>query len=599
MTKRMTFPPLTGGLDLARLDAGQMESRRSPEMKNLWWEDGMLRSRPGQVRLLEGVGQGRAAYEEDFHGWGFFHIGESLYCADLAQPAYILLRTGLGTAAGTFFRYGEHLYYKTAGHFLRIRYTEEGSPPFAAGELAEEAYVPTILMNAHPATGAGDLYEQENRLTGKLRVLFTPDGETSCYRLPLTALAAVEAVTVNGAAADYTADLAAGTVTFAAAPEGEANSVAITFRRSNPAAYDAVMTCRAAAVCLAGTEVCMVLGGSAQQPNAVFWNGNGGGGMQDAYFPMACYNLCGDSAEAVTGFGRQYDQLMVLKSGSIGRLTPTLETLEGKTVLALTYEGVHSGIGCDLPRTIALVENNLVFCNARLGVQRLLSASAAYENNLQCISAPVHGGADRSGLLAALAAGEAVAFDDGRRCWFAADGKVFLWDYAISTAADPAWFLFTNIDAAAFLRWGENVFHLGRDGSLNAFRPTLSDFGAGIEKVYRFPALSLGGYRCMKDVTEVLLTLHCGADSDITLDYETDWGAYTDPITIRGYTHRLVPRNLALRCLGLRPFAHVVRRRPPAKDVRHFAMGLRNALPGQDLGIVGAEVAWRETRREK
>ena len=406
MTKRMTFPPLTGGLDLARLDAGQMEPRRSPEMKNLWWEDGMLRSRPGQVRLLEGAGQGRAAYGEDFHGWGFFHIGEGLYCADLAQPAYILLRSGLGTAAGTFFRYGEHLYYKTAGHFLRIRYVEEGSPPFAAAELAEEAYVPTILMNAHPATGAGDLYEQENRLTGKLRVLFTPDGETSCYRLPLTALAAVEEVSVNGAAAEHTADLAAGTVTFAAAPEGEANSVAITFRRSNPAAYDAVMTCRAAAVCLSGTEVCMVLGGSAAQPNAVFWNGNGGGGMQDTYFPMACYNLCGDSAEAVTGFGRQYDQLMVLKSGSIGRLTPTLETLEGKTVLALTYEGVHSGIGCDLPRTIALVENNLVFCNARLGVQRLLSASAAYENNLQCISAPVHGGADRSGLLSALAAGE-------------------------------------------------------------------------------------------------------------------------------------------------------------------------------------------------
>ena len=97
----------------------------------------------------------------------------------------------------------------------------------------------------------------------------------------------------------------------------------------------------------------------------------------------------------------------------------------------------------------------------------------------------------------------------------------------------------------------------------------------------------------------MLLTLHCGADSDITLDYETDWGAYTDPITIRGYAFRLVPRNLALRCLGLRPFAHVVRRRPPAKDVRHFAMKLRNALPGQDLGIVGAEVAWRETRREK
>lgn len=599
-TKRMTFPPLSGGLDLAALDFGGMPPRRSPKMQNLWWQDGYLRSRPGQVRLNESVGEGRAAFGEDFHGWGFFHAGTALLCADLGAklPLYHTLMEDVGQVRGTFFRYGEALYYKTKGHFVRI--VCEGEGVFSARSLLDTAYVPTVLMNADPVSGAGDLYQQENRLTGRMRVCFTPDGVTKRYRLPVGELDAVESVTLNGESVTATADLGGGAVVFPEAPVGEANSLCITFRKENPEALHALMSCTFAAVYGSGTEVCMVLGGSAEAPSTVFWNGNDAYGMNDAYFPMACYNRCGDSAEAVTGFGRQYERMILLKEHSVGCLEGCVEEVEEKAVISLTYSEINTSLGCDLPWTVGLVENNLVFCHSRLGVQVLRSASAAYENNLKCVSTPIHGGAARTGLLAALREEPCpVAFDDGRCYWLCAAGQVYLWDYSISTADDPSWFYFTNIRPAAFVRRGQEVFHLGCDGALVAFRDTLSDFGGAIEKVYRFPTQSLGSYHRRKDVTELHLALRPAADSDIVIDYETDFGTYRDPCTVRGYVYRLAPRNLGWRCLGLRPFAQVETRRPPARDVRHFAMELSNAAAGQDLGIVSAELRWRETRREK
>ena len=131
MTRRAAYHILRGGLNLS--DYAAMKATQSPELKTLWWSEGMLRSRPGQVRLTAGTARGIAAFGEDFWGWGFFHIGENICCADLSAPApvYHTLYEGAGTEEGTFFRWGDCLYYKTDGQFLRIACIS-GDVPFAA-----------------------------------------------------------------------------------------------------------------------------------------------------------------------------------------------------------------------------------------------------------------------------------------------------------------------------------------------------------------------------------------------------------------------------------------------------------------------------------
>ena len=50
--KTMVFRDLSGGLNLLELDY-RMDADQSPEMKNLWWRDGLLSCRDGQEYLTE------------------------------------------------------------------------------------------------------------------------------------------------------------------------------------------------------------------------------------------------------------------------------------------------------------------------------------------------------------------------------------------------------------------------------------------------------------------------------------------------------------------------------------------------------------------
>ena len=50
--KTVIFKNLSGGLNLLELDY-RMDADESPEMQNLWWRDGLLGCRDGQVYLTE------------------------------------------------------------------------------------------------------------------------------------------------------------------------------------------------------------------------------------------------------------------------------------------------------------------------------------------------------------------------------------------------------------------------------------------------------------------------------------------------------------------------------------------------------------------
>ena len=74
------------------------------------------------------------------------------------------------------------------------------------------------------------------------------------------------------------------------------------------------MDCCYATVAGNGNNLCILLAGCPAQSNAVFWNSNDQYAMDPSYFPMTYYNLCGDSEEVVTGFGKQYDDLILFKN---------------------------------------------------------------------------------------------------------------------------------------------------------------------------------------------------------------------------------------------------------------------------------------------
>lgn len=607
----VTLPKLNGGLNLRELDY-RLDANESPAMKNMIWKDGVLQCRDGQVYVSEAAepGTGYAAAERLFHGRAFFHIGTALYSAGPGENPVTLTRLtgGVPEGRGTFFRYGGALYYKNRGGYFRVVYDGDG---FRAEDMTDpdNACTPVTVINAAPESGAGTLYQPENRLSPRKTVWYTAESGVTVYRLPVQNIDAVTRVEADGVVltegTDYTVNLLSGVVTFASAPpvtEPEtSNTVRVTYAKANAEALEAVLSCPYAIAYGSGNGLCVLLGGSSSQPNAVFWNGNDSAGMHPGYFPATNYNLCGGSGDAVTGFAQQYDDLMVCKERSVGKLIFSVESAEGRDLISFAYQSINAKIGCDLPWSIQQVTNNVVFCNTLRGVCLVNSASAAYENNISVISEKVNGNANR-GLLADVRDSETgtVSADDNEHYWLCANGHCYVWDYHDTEPGNPSWYYFEGVNGAAyFLDDAAGLYHLNAAGRVTKFMRSFADYDAAIEKSYTIPTQSFGNYGQLKDVLSVLLAVRNDTDSEVLIRYDTDYETRYDRTPIDTRSWRLSPRNLRWRSLAVFRYARVARRTPGCRHVRHFSLTLSNNVAQEDLAIVSAQIFYRFTEKER
>lgn len=121
-----------------------------------------------------------------------------------------------------FFGFDQKVYVLTGREYYRW----DG----AGGVEVVEGYVPVVTTAAPPA-GGGTLLERVNLLTGKRRARYSPDGAATVFQLAETGID--EVLSVEGTGVSWTADPAAGTVTFASAPAKGVNTVTITWRKGS------------------------------------------------------------------------------------------------------------------------------------------------------------------------------------------------------------------------------------------------------------------------------------------------------------------------------------------------------------------------------
>lgn len=598
------FPMLTGGLNIFELDY-RLDPNESPEMENLMWREGALNCRDGQVWLTEAeLGNGICTYDRFFKGYIFAHISTKLYCFDPAAETVTgtELISGMPEVRGSWFVYNDKLYYKTRGKYIEIVYS---GGVFTASDVV--GYTPVTVINAVPFNGSGDLYQPENRISASKTVWYNAEENETVYHLPVVDIDDVSKVTVDGVVltegSDYTVNKAAGTVTFVTAPPvtdpPTNNTVHITYSKANPDAMSSVMDC-IYAVPYGGTgALCVVMGGSLAQPNAYFWNGNNI--IMDAtYFPMTQYQLAGSADDAITGFGKQQSYLVVFQTNSVGRTILKTETIDDRVTIDLPYTAINDKAGCDLPWSIQLIENNLVWCNTYQGVHLLKDSSAAYENNVTCVSLKVNGSTIKAGLLEDVRNGGIVcSFDDDHRYWLCTNGHVWVWDYELSDYKKPSWFYWTNIHPVSFVLDQSDVYHLDAAGRLTHFERVYADYAGPIKKVYRFATQYFGTYDVLKNVNSVIIVSRSDTNAETTLTYITDYETREDLTKLQAFVWSLVPRSLTFRSLRGLGFAEVFRRKPMCRRVRHFAMKLENNKLGEDLSVVSAQIFYTFQGRQR
>ena len=404
---------------------------------------------------------------------------------------------------------------------------------------------------------------------------------------------------------DYWYDQEDGKITFFVAPKvfypEINNTVQITYTQPNDLAMSNIMDCDIATVYGGTGALCVVMAGCLDQPNAYFWNGQTSIAMDPTYFPMTQYQLAGNAVDRITAFSKQQGYLIVFKERSIGRTSLETQTVNERLTIDLAYTAINAKIGCDLPQTVQLIENNLTWCNTQNGVHFLANTSAAYENNVINLSHKINESSNSwsPGLLYDVRNnGEETicSHDDEKRYWLIVNGHVWLWDYQISNYKNPSWFYFDNIYGRAFIQENTDLWHFDEKSRLTRFDPVYYDYdpstdsNGAIHKVFRFATQYFGTYDNLKTVNSVIINTRSDTNSVINLRYLTDYESRDDLTPLMGVSWRLVPRNLEFRNLSGYGFAHVFRRKPHCRRIRYFTMRLENKTPTMDMSIVSAQI---------
>ncbi len=115
------------------------------------------------------------------------------------------------------------------------------------------------------------------------------------------------------------------------------------------------------------------------------------------YFPENNFMYVGDPSQAVTAFGKQNGVLVIFKERELfgceyayKEVDETAfvngETVDLTSTAYFPLTQLHSAVGCDLPRTVRLCGNRLVWANSNGAVYMLSALSAWSEKAVHCLS---------------------------------------------------------------------------------------------------------------------------------------------------------------------------------------------------------------------
>lgn len=719
---------LYGGLNTSKIPS-EIGSSQCSELVNVMWRNGVLRSRQGQEAMpnlnedgwtLSDMGNAvpRAICDTVWHDRLFmaFTYDENevgrIVAYDLRTNRYETIfeltknkdqLVDWHIASGSFFRFGEKLYYKQRNAYVEITYESE-SDYVTAQKVTP--YIPVIQINTN-ADGVGDLYQPENRLsewkevwydldTGLAYEELVCDGKTTVFYLSkkrpeqpqhgdlrdvvqvyIGAKLGVRgedyevnlnsgAITVLGDAPAigvklsvtmllysfayllpvdsidrldgtpqinvwvknletgeydqyrYSSQLqsstdfgySSGIIVFdstenlggAEAYKFDANVrsrfIKVQYAKANPDAKKAIDDCQIA-VTYGSTGIeanCVVMSGSEAQPNAIFWSGNDENGANPAYFPIEQYNLVGEHDDPITAFGRQQNKLVIFQKRRTSSATYDFTTVDDRLTVSLNVMTINDKIGCDIPNSVQLVENNLVWANSRQGVMYLKDSTYAYETLVVCISGNINEDSkatQQSGLISALRAAKIVSsLDDGERYWIIADGNAFIWDYSLqgytANTEKLCWFFAKGINACGWAQDHEKIYALShknlseeKDIWLFQLTDSLSDFDRPFEKVIRLQTQVFGTFSSMKNVDIVIFTCDSTGRTRAQIEYITDYMIYKDRTDIDSLHET---ENAA----AMNPICVRVRK-PKCIHIQQFAIRLSNN-EAYDLNLISAQI---------
>lgn len=320
-----------------------------------------------------------------------------------------------------------------------------------------EGYVPTV-RTASPPQGGGTLLENVNRLTGKRKVKFSPDGTSTAFFLEESIS---EVISVSGTSISYTVDKTAGKVTFSSAPAQGVNTVVITYRKGT-GEREQVTKMRYSEFYNGATDTRVFLYGDGTNKTIYSGMDLDKNAPTAEYFPDLFEASVGDANTPITSMVRHHARMMIFKTDSAWSMdySTTTDAL-GRLSTVFLVLPVNRALGNEAPGQVRLLENNPL----SLADQNIYQWKATTTGgNITADARNASRISDRvRSTLSEFSFPDAVTFSRRRETeyWFLSGGRALILNYA----AD-AWYVYDNMPFRAMLEIEGEVYGFTKDGEV-------------------------------------------------------------------------------------------------------------------------------------
>ncbi len=590
--KLLSIPyPGSGGINIQDLDY-QLDENQSPKMLNMMIKNGVFGKRYGQ-KTLKDLGSEIIAIGK-YMGNLILHVNNKLIKYNPHDGSTSDLFTGLSTRKGTFINFNRMIYYLSDKY---IQYDNSTCKQV-------EPYAPDICINRKPDGSYADLVEDYNRLGNKFKNTFHGDGSSTVFHLTDINLDNGSGVMceVNGrtlGSGEYSVDYSAGRITFSSPPSKGTNNVVITAQKTEQQYIDSIMN----------NKYWCAYGG---QNNSRLFLGGGGKAIYyysdvfDAtYFPESNYAILGNGEEDITGFGIQYDTMVVLKPHEIFAVNYYFtEDKDGFSKANFSSAILSTWFGCDVPLSISYVDNKLIWTSTEYGVCILVQTVIKDERNVQKISRNIDGGTREAGLLQEPNLKNAVAINHDGKYMLCINGKVYLWDYRLTpyaaetsrpdySAKKLAWFIWDKVNVQNAIVF-EDKAYLTYGSKVNTLGNNLDDFGAAINSYYQTPLLDFESPEMLKTIKRMYVQARGDTPSIINVKYisEEQPEGEKEIEKLNVYTHLWNEFNWSTWGWQFITFANTFSRKCAIKKVQLFGILFSNNQANKDMSFSNLELQY-------
>lgn len=553
---------------------------------------GILSKRNGQSYIINDFYGTVNGIYTDYKGFDIVHVGTNLYKGNIATASSVsdltLINSTLNPAKSKIFEFNRVLYILDQNEYYQYDLTDFKKV---------EGYVPLVNMNRKPDGSSSTSLESWNMITSAFRNQFNADGTSTVYQLSLTSLDVKDPIVkVNGVkkTTGFTVDYALGTITFTSAPTKGDNNVEITAYRTFTTLRDNIVKCTLA------TEFCsrMFVSGNPNEPNSYF-----AGGITDSYsadyFPQKYLYKIG-SSRAVTGLKVHNNKLIVLKEDMICAVN--YETgLDNSASFPITY--LHTDIGCNIPSSVQLINNSLVFGNTHGGIYAISSTTIQDERAITNISKNVNGGLGRTGLLSEINLKNAISVVHDQKYILAINDRCYVLDYSenfhTKEAQKNKWFLWDNISAKCFAISDSMGLIYGTTKGIVGFISSKMDFGSPIYGKWKSKVMDFQYPEFLKIVTNGYITLNTETkNTTIKCSFFNENKTKESTITLSGSSSfNFADFNFEDFSFAIKNFDKSFKRKIRAKKICYFQMSLSNNVKNEDLAIKNISLEYRLLRK--